>query len=290
MGHTHDLFVKEDVSKPENRVNLALFSLMQQDWFREWTLKRLYLPADAVVYPPTNVRGRRPDLKVVRNGSELAMIEVELGTNQSQAEDYREQFDEVKTIWGRRKSGSDLSLEEVAEFLKEPRYLSPQTKINVQHLSDLIAEGLDGHSSSVERGNVSEEMWKHRLVVALRDRLDGKLVATTKRVGIGYLKADTVRKEGFSLKVNRRDKSGDVALVSIRGGSHLIFPSRRKLSRCLPNHRAEIDAYMLFVTTMGCDVDVQGDNAHPSLPLDTNLDALLGKVDELARYLEALAG
>ena len=79
MGNTDDLFVKEDISKPENRVNLALFSLMQQDWFREWILKMLCLPTDAVVYPPTNVHGRRPDLKAIRDGSELAMIEVELG-------------------------------------------------------------------------------------------------------------------------------------------------------------------------------------------------------------------
>ena len=63
MGDTDDLFVSEAISKPENRVNLALLSLMQQDWFREWILKRLCLPADAVVYPPTNVGTRRPDFK-----------------------------------------------------------------------------------------------------------------------------------------------------------------------------------------------------------------------------------
>ena len=140
--------MNEDISKPENRVNLALFSLMQQDWFREWILKRLRLPADAVVYPPTNVHGRRPDLKVARDGSELAMIEVELGTNLGQAEDYRKQFATVKTIWGKRESGSDLSLEEVAEFLEGPRSLSPQTRFNVEHLRKLIIEGLSEHSSS----------------------------------------------------------------------------------------------------------------------------------------------
>ena len=290
MGNTDDLFVNEDISKPENRVNLALFSLMQQDWFREWILKRLCLPADAVVYPPTNVHGRRPDLKVLRDGAELAMIEVELGTNLGQAEDYRKQFDAVKTIWGRRKSQGDLSLEEVAEFLNEPRCLSSQTKINVQHLRKLIEEGLSEHSSSGGRGNVSEEMWEHRLVVALRDRLGNRLEATTKRVGIGHLKADTVGKEGFSLKVNRSDTNGEVALFSISGGAHLIFPSRQKLNRCLPNHRAEVDAYISLITTMGCDVDVRGGNARPRLPLDPNLDAVLSKVDELARCFEALAG
>ena len=286
---TDDLFVNEDTSKPENRVNLALFSLMQQDWFREWLLERLGLPSDAVVYPPTNVVSRRPDLKVVRDGSELAVIEVELGTNAAQAEDYRQQFGETKTIWGRENSGSDLSLEEIAEFLGEPRHLSPQTTINVQHLVKLIEKGLLGHSSSGERNHVSERMWGHPLVFELRVRLGDRLEATTNRVGIGYLKADTVGKEGFSLKVNRRDKSGDVALMSITGGAHLIFPSRRKLSRCLPNHQAEVDAYMSLIATMGCDVDVDGENARPRLPLDPNLDTLLARVDELASCLKALA-
>ena len=290
MINSDDLFVNEDVSKPENRVNLALFSLMQQDWFREWILKRLCLPAYAVVYPPTNVHGRRPDLKVVCAGSEVAMVEVELGTNPSQAEDYRNHFDTVKTIWGKRKSRSDLSLEEVAEFLGEPRCLSPQTKINVQHLSKLIEEGLSEHSSSGERGKVSEDMWEHSLVVALRGRLGCRLERSTKRVGIGHLKADTVGTEGFSLKVNRRDRIGEVALFSISGGAHLILPSRQKLNRCLPNHRVDVDAYMSLVTELGCDVDVRGENARPHLPLDSNLDAILGRIDELAGCFEALAG
>ena len=102
MDNTHDVFLNEDLSKPENRVNLGLFSLMQQDWFREWFLQKLCLPTDAILYPPINVRGRRPDLKVENGGSTLAWIEVELGTNAGQAQDYREQFAEpVKTIWGR---------------------------------------------------------------------------------------------------------------------------------------------------------------------------------------------
>ena len=44
---------------------------------------------------------------------------------------------------------------------------------------------------------MSEEMWEHRLVVALRDRFGDRLEATTKRVGIGHLKADTVGRKAF---------------------------------------------------------------------------------------------
>ena len=47
-----NLFVNEDVSKPENRVNLALFSLMLVRDIREWLLSRLSLPAESIVYPP----------------------------------------------------------------------------------------------------------------------------------------------------------------------------------------------------------------------------------------------
>ena len=100
-----DLFVNEDLGKHENRVNLGIFSLMQQDWFREWFLNELGLPTDAVVYPPTNVGVRRPDFKVTWGGSESAMIEVELGANPRQAEDYRKMLGETKTIWGRNEDG-----------------------------------------------------------------------------------------------------------------------------------------------------------------------------------------
>ena len=291
MGDTNDVFVNEDLNKPENRVNLALFSLMQQDWFREWIQNRLCLPADAVMYPPMNVHNRRPDFKVVSDGSELvAMIEVELGTDRSQAQDYQEKFGEVRTIWGRRESLGDLSLEEIAEFLEEPRCLSPQVRKNVEHLGKLIREGLCGHSTLVKRVTVSDEMRRHPLVVRLLDRLGDRLEATIDRVGNGRLKADTIGPKGFSLKVNRRDKSEEVALLSIRGGAHLYFPTRQKLSRCLPGRGAAVETYMNLVTELGCDVDVSGENARPSLPLDPNLDVLLGKVEELVRCFKALAG
>ena len=290
MNIDEDPFVKEDLSKPENRVNLALFSLMQQGWFRKWILRRLRLPTDAVVYPPGNIRGRRPDLRVVSDGSELAVIEVELGKNQGQAEDYRAQFDVVKTIWGTRDSGGDLSLEEITEFLGRHRRLYPQTKINVKHLCKLIEEGLRSHSQSAERGNVSEEMWNHWLVEELRSRLGDRLVATTKQVGIGILKADTIGNKGFSLKVRRRDRSGEVALLSITRGTHLLFPSRQKLNRCLPNLGTAVDDYMYLVASMNCDVDMDGNNARPRLALEPNRETLTGKVGELARCVRALAG
>src|SRR5437868_3219466 len=83
--------VREDVAKPENRVNLALFSLMLVPSFRRWFLERLQLDPQSCVYPPRNQPGGRPDFVVVgANGSVLAWIEVELGgENSAQLSAYR---------------------------------------------------------------------------------------------------------------------------------------------------------------------------------------------------------
>ena len=66
------------------------------------------------------------------------MTEVELGQSQGQVEDYWAHFDVVKTIWGTREHGGDLSPEGIAEFLGRPGRLSHQTKFNARHLIGLF--------------------------------------------------------------------------------------------------------------------------------------------------------
>ena len=163
MPPVNDLFLSEDLKKPENRINVALFGLMQQDWFRKWFLSELRLPTDAVVYPPTNTKGARPDLKAKGpDGATLAWIEVEVGTNVAQAEDYRQRYrpEPVKTLWGKQDSGGDLSLEEIANYLDHQTDLRPQIGINVQYLRKQIRQALGEHSQSSQRANVSDEMWE----------------------------------------------------------------------------------------------------------------------------------
>ena len=125
-------------------------------------------------------------------------------------------------------------------------------------------------------------MWDHRLTIALRNRLGDNREATTKQVGTGHSKAIIVGSGSFSLKVNRRDGTGEVALISIGGGPHLIFPNRKKLNRGLPNRKADADVSVSLITTMRCDGEVREENAHPHLPLDSSLDAVLRKSVEFA--------
>ena len=292
---TNDLFVNEDFSKPENRINIALFGLMTQGWFREWFLKELNLPTAAVVYPPMNWNGARPDLKVVAyDESTLAWIEVELGTNEAQVEDYRHRYSEpIKTVWGRQSNGGDLSLEKITCFLDSQKDLSKQTQVNVGHLRKLIQEGLEGHTSSPGRSSVSEEMRRHPLVVGLTNRLGDKKLRFnlgSRAPQVGYLKADTTdtpNNRGFSLRV-RGPKGNTVSLLNIAGRTGLDvvnFPTEEWLKEHLPDHSVQTEAYASLLDDMELDIRVGNGPKAGSLPLDT----VLGKLNELAYCVQALA-
>ncbi len=92
--------------------------------------------------------------------------------------------------------------------------------------------------------------------------------------------------------MNRRDKSSEGAWMYIISAAYLIFPSRGKLNRCLPNDRAEGDGNLSSVMTMACYIDEDGDgeNTRPSLPLDPSLYALLPRANDLEGCLRVLAG
>ena len=289
-----DIFVNEDLSKPENRINVALFGLLSHDWLKEWLLSQLGLPVDAIVYPSENQRGVRPDFKIVdANGTTLAWIEVELGKDPAQVARYQYLLDEpIKTIWGKELDDGDLSLEEIASCLlkrctSRPS-LSSQSLMQVQHLIKQIKQALDGHSSSHQRRDeVSEQMRDHPLIAGLEKRLGPKLIFTTGAVPVGFLKADTNGPEGFSLRVNSiLSTSGTLSLMAISSGRpKVLFPSESKLHKYLPAHRSQIDAYVTVLQRCGVNLTDYADNQRPSL----HYQHLLGDLDELVECLLALA-
>jgi len=118
-------------------------------------------------------------------------------------------------------------------------------------------------------------MRQHSLIVGLRDRLGDRMESTDSENETpqdGRFKA-VFTPTGFSLRVRRRDdENGPVALLSVRDGEFLIFPSRIKLNRCLPGHKTEVEAYMSLVVRFGCDVDVEGHNAKPWIRLSDDLN------------------
>ena len=297
MSRIPDLFLHEFLNRPENRVNVALFSLMQQDWFREWFLAKLGLPVDAIVYPPTNHSGVRPDLKVVDVHHDLsAWIEVELHANRGQLEDYRKKLhpDPVKALWGTPNEGGDLSLKEVADHLECQSRLPPQIAANAQQLADLIREGLRGHIRSPGRSSLSPEMLNHPLVARLSELLGDHLrfdLGTNEPPVPGDLKADTTglpNNRGFSLRVfSPESRSRTVSVMSISGASPNIgLPSLPRLTRCLPVGPQQVEGYRSTILRIG-GPDIGRFRERQVPPLD--LQTAFTRLDELAPCLLALA-
>lgn len=289
------IFTNEDLSKAENRVNVALFGLMPQDWFREWFLENLDLPLDSIVYPRTNVREMRPDLTVeTLDGSTIAWIEVELGTNPGQLKDYCERYDEsVKSVCGKRNDGGDLSLEQIRDFLSERIGSLPlQTEVNVRHLRKLIDEGLYGHSRSGGKRTgvqVSAEIRAHPLVAGLEDQLKNKLVFGTGRVGPGQLRADAMKgheKDGFSLYgFSSVHDDGVAFLLNLSGGSQTMqFPTILHLEKYWPHNPVASKEYAALLNRMGLNINKDHDQWNAG---SRHVDVVLPYLDDLAKCVLA---
>ena len=295
MTHVDQMHLRENLGQEENRINVGLFGMLAQIWFREWLLGELSLRTDAVIYPPSTEKGFRPDLKVAdpENDSSVAWIEVELGSDARQADEYKEKLDEpVKTIWGREADGADLSLERIAEFLERAQSndnLCSQVRIYVTHLHGLISQGLNNFRPASKRAIISEEVKTHwflsRLIAQLGDRLRFDLG----KIRPGELKVDTVGPAGFSLRVfSTVSANGEVSIAHRRAGRpRLRLSSRRHLEEKLPEHKTEIEAYAIMLRGIGCDIDtVAGDCV---IEREEDKNSLKRNFREFTTHLEALA-
>lgn len=293
-------FLKEDLSKAENRINVSMFGLISHVWFREWILSKLGLSYDGIIYPPPNVKDLRPDLVVVspEDHTTLAWIEIELGTNIEQLQRYRRRLSEpVKAIWGREGDVSlgkaDLSLEQVVEFLDnraKASELNPQVRVNVVHLQRLIENGLNDHRPSSERAPLSPEMKEHWLVKGLHSQLGERLNFTTGKVKPGELRADTVGPQGFSLRAfSKVTSQGSVSLMYMTSGKdELNLPARPDLNDRLPNHILEINSYTSLLQRIGCNIELPS-RPERRLDLQSHRKSIEHHMKELAHCLYALA-
>ena len=255
------IFVNEDLSRPENRINIAMFGLMAQGWFRTWLLSQLGITGNAIVYPRTNSEAMRPDFTIedADTGETLGWIEVEIGRDSGQLSRYQGNFVEpVKTIWG---CSGDVSLECIASRLNgelEAGTLQPQARMSVLLLRKLIVNALTDTASDSKPVQVSTEMRGHWLVQGLVERLGDRLDFDLKPIVPGNLKANARGREGFSLRVfSRMASAHDVSVLHIHGGAAEIrFASRARLERYLSDHGEAIAAWCGVIRRMGGEIDI----------------------------------
>ena len=295
------MFTNEDLSRPENRINVAMFGLMAQDWFRTWLLSELDLCDSAVIYPPTNVGLERPDFKVEdpETGDTFGWIEVEVGSDAAQRKRYADRFPEpVKTIWGTYDHGCDLSLERISARLEKQLVadsLAPQARLSVVLLHKLIVAALSNTTSASKPVTVSDTMKAHWLVLALTDCLGERLDFELRPAVPGYVKANARAEHGLSLRVYSRIASQkEVSVLHIRGGvpnvpgdaEDIRFARRARLEKYIPESGEAIAAWCDLVRRLGGELDVQKPD---HVPVRLDRQAFMERKTEFAKYLAALS-
>lgn len=311
-----DLFIREDLSKPENRINVAIFGMMTVPMFSNWLLNKLALPADAVLYPPTNTANDsgagRPDF-VVRNGAThdvLAYVEVECWRDEEQIARFRRMFPNIRVmaVWGKPGPGCDLSLEEMSSFLgsASQKWAPPQVEINAVHLKRLIDEALSGGYASTKKAAVGDEMWDSAFVAGLRTALGARISRFAPGEGdvrpndIRIDTTDTKENKGFSVRVHSpwSSHSKSVSILNRSGGRPEIrFSSKVWLDYYLRSHNEAVEELVELVRDLGGDMrqDWRGERGKVGLrPRGNNITGVPladaeANVERIARTIAKLA-
>jgi len=238
------VFANEDISKPENRINLSLFGLFLIDDFRLWFLDQFNLPHDAVVFPSVTLKGGiRPDFAVHnKDDKPVAYSEVEIGKEDiGQLQNYRSILNvPVLSICGKKEHSGHLSLIEIYDKLKELKISlhSKQFDKNFAVFETLISENVLSYGRERYKSTtISDNMRNSFLIQKLLDNLDiHEEVGRTMRPGEFLL--ETKKEFGFSLRIySRKSKVRNSLSIMARSGGRprIIFPSKQKLETYLPS-------------------------------------------------------
>lgn len=290
------LHLKEDLSKPENRTNLALFGILNVPEVKEYIWKYLDLPI-GIILPSSNLKDEefttteRPDFKVVpdlHSKEVLAYIEVELGPeDREQVRRYGTRKIPIRSVVGKETYVSKckaraISLESIGEVARrvQPSYEGSQLSASIELFLQLVQYYVtDGHfSDSGKRAPISQAMKGSFIVKGLMERLGEGAITFEGKAQPGRFAVDTVKENGFSLRVYSRVSSArSVSLMTRTAGRREItFPSARNLEKYLPNRKDEILAYLNLIKRLGArDNDALNETERAKLPLsivEENLD------------------
>jgi len=272
-----EVFVNEDISKLENRINLALFNLMLIPEIRKWLLSELKLPVDCIVYPPKNNAAGRPDFVVVDSSDQIAgWIEVEQGgENTQQLATYRNTLSQhVRSVVGPENAGGDLSLERIAKkiIFELENILDRQQSVNAEVFTNLVNQISKG-STSWNYTEPSAEVQNNQFLLQLATHLEGILVYGTPPVKPGIVQVSTITQRGWTVRVySKGAKGGSASLLwdqSI-GKGIMRVPSYKRLTRCFPSSLSLVEDYVDFFRKLGVDTKAILENQ--SMPvMQTNL-------------------
>ena len=283
-----EIFINEDLSKNENRVNLSLYSLMLIPAVREIFLYSLHLPNNSVIYPPQTTKGVRPDFVVCHENNVIAWIEAEFGSeNQKQLNTYKELFYErVISITGNEGCSGDVSLNKIAEKIRHIKGYSPQQEIHVQGFNELVLN-LSHNNAYKEYTEPLDELRKLPIFQALINELGAAVIYFgAPPVQNGRLLVTTITQSGWSIKVMTKEAAGNSFSLSWSTGNNLVrFPSKDKLLHYFPKSIDVVNQYVEFF--LGVNLDIR--NLEPNQSLGIPLDLLEQHIDTCSKCLYSFA-
>lgn len=262
-----DMHFKEDTSKPENRVNITLFHLLMIKEFKSFIIQKLGLDVDCVVYPAPDLvtdefsTNDRPDFKVEINGKLVAYIEVELGKDLAQVKKYKDKTPddiEIYCIFGKISDGGNLSLEEIYSFVKKIQVGFPRNTQEYWSMELLLKMVkyyvIDGNfNSNNKRTSISPAMRDSALITAFYECIGSQYIIEGTKAEKGKLLIDTVKENGFSVRIfARNSSSGSFSLMNRSGGRETInFPAHVKMKKYIYN-KVFIERYTNLLISIGC--------------------------------------
>ncbi|OQX71860.1 MAG: hypothetical protein B6D62_01165 [Candidatus Cloacimonas sp. 4484_275] len=289
------VFANEDISKPENRINLSLFGLFLIDEFREWFLEQFTLPTDAVIFPSANLRGGiRPDFAVHNQKDKpIAYIEVEIGQEDfGQLQNFRRILSvPVLSLCGKKEHKGQLSLLEIYDKLKEikRKINSKQFDKNFAVFETLIYENVLSYGRERYKSTtISEEMRETTIVKKIMDKLTVH-EDVGRNMYPGEIMIETKKEHGFSLRIySYRSKVRHSLSVMARSGGRpeIIFPSQTKLKKYLsPRKENAIHQMTKLLRNLGFDNNLP-ETRQCRVPIhlvEENIDNFIEIIRELSK-------
>lgn len=277
----NNMHIKEDTSKPENRVNITLFHLLMNEQFAEYFKNKLMLPSNSIIYPSSNLvieeflSSMRPDFVIKLGEKVVGHIEVELGgENTAQINNYRNSTGlPVYSVVGKSECGGDLSLEELYVFIKNlsiPEY--SQIGKSFELFSRLVLHYcINGNFYDNKRALISDKMRSSPIIRKLFDYFGGEKILENASCERGKLMIDTVKDGGFSLRVySINTGSHGLSIMNQTGGRPAIyFPSYEKLRKYLPVDEGFCSEYSDLILQLGFkEIYHIGETEKARLPID----------------------
>jgi hypothetical protein len=123
----------------------------------------------------------------------------------------------------------------------------------------------------MKRSNLSEKMLNSTLIQAVFDHFGGDKILGTGNLKRGYISLDTIKENGFSLRVHSTETRMGVSLMSRSSGRPTIeFPSWVKLRKYFPNKVAEVEEFVNVIFALGAyEIKSLSEKQRAKLELET---------------------